>query len=629
MKAMRILFISNDFPNPLNPTKAVFNLQLVRALSRQHQIQVICPISWIDQYRARKAGGPFIPPDRQALVDGIEVYYPRYVYPPKILRSTYGWFYWRSIRHTVESLMHNQLPDLVLAYWAHPDGAGAIRAAKLAGAPSAVIVGGSDVQVITNRPLRERRVIDVLRRVDAVITVNYDLKFKVQGMGTHPDKIHPWSQGVDPTIFFPGDRAAARQKLGIPTGRSMLLWVGRMERVKGLGVLMEACSLLRSRGHNFRLDLVGDGPLRREVEADCARRGLTDIVHFAGPRKPEHLGDWYRAADLCVMSSWSEGLPNVLRESLACGTPFVSSKVGGIAEIVGNHNRLFPAGNAAAMADALADMLANPRRLTDPPPPTWDQSAAALIEILQPLTKANTSQHFAPAPRPRSQWSIRQIIRAAMAAMLPPRRFIVRGPSDCGAVCLTFDDGPDPLLTPRVLDILRKQNVRATFFIVGQRAQQNPDLVRRILREGHALGHHTFNHSAQPEKIRASQLMEEIRRTDEVLRDIVPQPLALFRPPFGKLNVAKLWALWRANLPIVLWNRDPKDFATDAGDLRAWVQENPLDSGDIVLLHDNVPATPQVLDELIRTTRRGGLDFVTVDQWVGASGPVAGPASAS
>jgi peptidoglycan/xylan/chitin deacetylase (PgdA/CDA1 family) len=124
--------------------------------------------------------------------------------------------------------------------------------------------------------------------------------------------------------------------------------------------------------------------------------------------------------------------------------------------------------------------------------------------------------------------------------------------------------------------------------------------------------------------------MEEIRHTDEVLRDVAPQPLGLFRPPFGKLTVAKLWALWRANLPIVLWNRDPKDFAAaDAGDLRAWIQENPLESGDIVLLHDNAAATPEVLDELIRTTRRAGLDFVTVDQWVSASGPVASRASAS
>jgi len=624
---MRILFISNEFPNPLNPNKAVFNLQLVRALARQHQIQVVSPVSWIDQWRAKKAGGPFLPPDRRAVVDGVEVHYPRYVYPPKILRSLYGWFYWRSIRRTVESAHR---PDLVLAYWAHPDGAGAIRAANLAGVPSAVIVGGSDVQVITNRPLRERRVIDVLRRVDAVITVNYDLKFKVQGMGTHPDKIHPWSQGIDPAIFFPGDRAAARQKLEIPTDQSMLLWVGRMERVKGLGILMEACSLLRSRGHNFRLDLVGDGPLRRDVEADCARRGLTDIVHFAGPRKPEQLGDWYRAADICVMSSWSEGLPNVLRESLACGTPFVSSKVGGIAEIAGNHNRLFPAGNAAAMADCVADMLASPRPLTDPPPPTWDQSAAALIEILRPLTKPAANQQFFSPPRRPSPWSIRQIIRAGMAAVLPARWFIVRGPRDCGAVCLTFDDGPDPRFTPEVLDVLRDQNVRATFFVVGQRAQQNPDLIRRILREGHALGHHTFNHSDQPARISARQLMEEIRHTDEVLRDVVPQPLGLFRPPFGKLTVAKLWALWRANLPIVLWNRDPKDFATaDAGDLRAWIQENPLESGDIVLLHDNAAATPEVLDELIRTTRRAGLDFVTVDQWVSASGPVASRASAS
>jgi peptidoglycan/xylan/chitin deacetylase (PgdA/CDA1 family) len=490
-----------------------------------------------------------------------------------------------------------------------------------------VIVGGSDVQVITADRRRERCVVNALRSVDAVITVNQDLKFKVQGRGVHPEKIHPWSQGIDQTVFFPGDRAAARRKLDLPTTGAMLLWVGRMVPVKGLPILLQACALLKTRGIDFRLDLVGDGPLRREIEAECARRGLTEIVHFAGPREPAQLGDWYRAANLSVLSSWSEGLPNVLRESLACGTPFVASKVGGIAEIAGAHSRLFPAGNATAMAACLADAIAHPQPVDDQPSSSWDQSADSLIQILTPLTIASfPAPRSAPAARPRSPWHIRQIIRAAMSAVLPPRRFIVRGRADSAAVCLTFDDGPDPLLTPMVLDILRDQNVRATFFIVGAHAEKHPELVRRIFREGHTLGHHTFSHVDPPAKISARELMAEIAQTDQVLREVLPKPLALFRPPHGKLSLAKLWALWRADLPVVLWNRDPKDFAAgDKEQLRAWFMDNPPGPGDIVLLHDTVPATPEVLEELIRTTRRAGLDFATVDQWVGAADPLARP----
>jgi peptidoglycan/xylan/chitin deacetylase (PgdA/CDA1 family) len=124
--------------------------------------------------------------------------------------------------------------------------------------------------------------------------------------------------------------------------------------------------------------------------------------------------------------------------------------------------------------------------------------------------------------------------------------------------------------------------------------------------------------------------MEEIRRTDEVLQDLISEPAALFRPPFGKITPAKLWALWRGGFPIVLWNRDFKDFAAaDPRELRSRMIQNPLDSGDILLLHDTAAATADVLEDLIRVTRRAGLDFATVDQWVGVGRPLAGAASAS
>jgi peptidoglycan/xylan/chitin deacetylase (PgdA/CDA1 family)/glycosyltransferase involved in cell wall biosynthesis len=570
------------------------------------------------------------------MVEGIPVHYPRYVYPPKILRSRYGWFYWRSIRRTVDSLTRSNPPDLVLAYWVHPDGEGAVRAGRLGGVPSAVIVGGSDVQLITKRRSRHRSVTKVLNAIDLVITVNRDLKAKVEAFGVRPEKVHTWSQGVDETVFFAGSRAEARERLGVPQGDHVMLWVGRMVPVKGLETLLEGCSLLRSRQRNFRLYLVGDGPLRRNLEADCAARGLSDVVTFVGSRVSSQLGDWYRAANLFVLTSWSEGLPNVLRESLACGTPFVSSRVGGVAEIAGAFNRLFPAGDAEALANAIqASFATDACPIDQPRPATWAESAEALVRILQPEARAfrtrmesrmNTLQatqaddggrHAEGAP----SFGVRRIIRSAMAAILPKRMFIVRGPVSSSSLCLTFDDGPHPEYTPHVLDVLREQGVQATFFVVGKNVEKYADLTGRILQDGHTLGHHSFNH-AEPTRTSARELIDEIRRTNDVLQSVTPEPVTLFRPPFGKVTAAKLGALWRERLSVVLWNRDPKDFATSTADeLRQRLLRSSLRGGDIVLLHDNVSHTAQILPDLIRSARRAGLDFTTVDQWVWKTSP--------
>ncbi|MGE5611653.1 MAG: glycosyltransferase, partial [Bacillota bacterium] len=271
---MRFLFIANDFPNPWQPTKGIFNLQLVRALAQQHDVQVVSPIPWIDEWRARRRGVPPLGAKRQAMRDGIEVHHPRYYYPPKVLHSHYGWFYWHSIRATVLHLFQSHPPDVVLAYWAHPDGQAAIYAARMAKVPAAIIVGGSDVLLITRQPSRRICVIRTLAEANAVIVVSQYLKDKTIELGIPPEKVHVWRQGVDTTLFHPGDRIEARRRLNLPSEGPILLWVGRMVPVKALDVLIESCAILRSRGTAFHLYLVGDGPLRPQLQSQTAALGL-------------------------------------------------------------------------------------------------------------------------------------------------------------------------------------------------------------------------------------------------------------------------------------------------------------------------------------------------------------------
>src|SRR5208282_679085 len=131
-----------------------------------------------------------------------------------------------------------------------------------------------------------------------------------------------------------------------------------MVPVKGLDILLRACVRLRTRDVDYHLYLIGDGPLQRELTAQTEVGGLFKHVTFVGPKLHDELADWYRAADLTVLPSRSEGLPNVLRESLACGTPFVASDVGGICEIGDESCSILVApDDPQRLADAIAQGL--------------------------------------------------------------------------------------------------------------------------------------------------------------------------------------------------------------------------------------------------------------------------------
>jgi glycosyltransferase involved in cell wall biosynthesis len=172
----------------------------------------------------------------------------------------------------------------------------------------------------------------------------------------------------------------------------LLLWVGRMVPVKGLDTLLAACERLKQANGDFQLCLVGDGPLRASLVAEVERRGLTDHVTFVGLVDHAQLGPWFRAADLTVLPSRSEGIPNVLLESLACGTPFVASDVGGIPEIASpTAGRLVPPDDPAALAAALKAALADPAEVAPAQRPrTLRQFAACVADLVSKLRRSAT-----------------------------------------------------------------------------------------------------------------------------------------------------------------------------------------------------------------------------------------------
>ncbi len=387
---MRILFLSSIFPHGTARVTGTFNLELCRALAAEHDVRVVAPRSFIDVWRTRRE-------DRAAdrwvtEVMGIEVSYPSYFYTPGFARSLYGESMWWSVRRHLRQVVEQFRPEAVVSYWAHPDGEVALRTAQPLSIPSVVIVGGSDVLLLPSDRWRRPKIQRVLRESSGVMTVSEGLRQAVIDLGTDPSRVHTIYQGVDDELFFPGDAKAARQRLALPADRRLLLWVGRMVEVKGLDTLIAAFDLARQQQPDLHLLLVGDGPLRASVQADVERRGLGDHVTFAGAQPPAQLPDWYRATDLFVLSSLSEGLPNVLREAVACGRPFVSTDVGSVREIAESQAgspfaELVPIGDAAAMSVAIERVL-RPEYVAvaqSVPCRSWRDTAHDLVSLLRNL----------------------------------------------------------------------------------------------------------------------------------------------------------------------------------------------------------------------------------------------------
>lgn len=189
--------------------------------------------------------------------------------------------------------------------------------------------------------------------------------------------------------------------------------------------------------------------------------------------------------------------------------------------------------------------------------------------------------------------------------LLNPQRYLVRRP--CAAagqrpgVYLTFDDGPHPDRTNRILDQFADFGGHGTFFVIGRNARRHPRAVRRILDEGHSIGCHTWSHwSAR--RCSAAAYLRDVRQSRDIIQQITGRPIDLFRPPYGELTPLTLWLLLTDGFRIVHWSRDTRDFELPSVcALSQTFDQQPLADGDIVLLHDDCAVTSYALDQCLPT----------------------------
>ncbi len=338
----------------------------------------------------------------QEIWHGLSVNHPRYPLMPKIGMSTAP----IALFAAVLPLLRRQIAagrdfELIDAHYFYPDGVAAVLLGRALGRPVVVTARGSDLNLIAHYAVPRQWIRWAAARADALVAVSGGLKDRLVALGTAPERVRVLRNGVDLALFRPGDRAAARRRLGF--SRPTLLAVGNLVALKRHLMMVEALALLP----DADLVIVGDGPERRAIAALAQSLGVSGRLRVMGRMPQQQLPEIYGAADLLLLVSSHEGWPNVLLESMACGTPVVVSDFSGVGDIVaGPAAGTIVRGNAPdSLAAAIRALLAAPPARTDTRAYAegfdWQSTTDGQIALFDEICERRRDRKSAAAPAHR------------------------------------------------------------------------------------------------------------------------------------------------------------------------------------------------------------------------------------
>jgi glycosyltransferase involved in cell wall biosynthesis len=386
---VRVITFTTLFPNAVRPTHGIFVENRLRHLVATGLVtsRVVAPVPWFP-----RALGSVFPsyvefadmPTAEIRHDMV-VSHPRFPVVPKFGMSLSPATLFVSSLPELRRLRKGSDFDLIDAHYFFPDGVAAVLLGKALGKPVVVTARGTDINSIPNHALPRRMIRYAAREAAGVIAVSKALKDRLVALGVPASKIRILRNGVDLDVFRPSERSVVKARLALK-GHT-LLSVGNLIELKGHALVIRALLALPE----YSLLIAGEGPERLALERLALRLGLADRVRFLGRVAHQRLADIYSAADALVLASSREGWPNVLLEAMACGTPVVASRVGGIPEVVAapEAGMLMPERTENGVAAAVRALFAHlpdraaTRRYAEKF--SWDETTEGQIQLFQEI----------------------------------------------------------------------------------------------------------------------------------------------------------------------------------------------------------------------------------------------------
>lgn len=347
---IRLLTFTSLYPNAVQPRHGVFVEERLRHLTATGRVAatVVAPVPWFP-FRHRRFGTysayAKVPAREQRY--GIDISHPRYPVIPKVGMTIAPYLMYRALLPVLRKLQATGAGfDLIDAQYFYPDGVAAARLGAALGKPVVITARGSDVTWIPRNRRARRHIQWAARNAAAIITVSQVLKDVLVGLDVDPGKVTVLRNGVDLDRFAPLDRVAIRKNLDL--AGPVWLTVGNLVELKGVHLAIAALASVP----DVTLLIAGDGPQGHNLRDLVTQLGLDARVRFLGTIPHAELSEYYNAADALIQASSREGMPNVVLESMACGTPVVAAPFAGAGELLATPD----AGEIAAerSADAIA-----------------------------------------------------------------------------------------------------------------------------------------------------------------------------------------------------------------------------------------------------------------------------------
>lgn len=358
--SISLLTYSSLYPSDVQPQHGIFVENRLRHIAALDSVdaRVVAPVPWFPLSGARFGRyGDYATVARREARFGIEVWHPRYPVIPKIGMSIAPLLMYLATRGLVTRLRGDAVGfDVIDAHYFYPDGVAAALLGRALGRPVVISARGTDVNLLPEYPWPRRQILWAAAQASAIVSVSEALKRRMIEIGVAADKITVLRNGVDAELFAPVDRDRVRAELGL--SRPTLVAVGNVLVSKGQDTAIRSLTILK----DWELLIVGAGADEAAFQRLAGEIGVADRVRFVGRVKQDELARYFGAADISVLASLREGWPNVLLESMACGTPVVATDVGGVPEIITKPEtgRIMKDRSPEALADAVGSLQANP-----------------------------------------------------------------------------------------------------------------------------------------------------------------------------------------------------------------------------------------------------------------------------
>jgi len=360
---MKVLVLSSLYPNNIWTHHGVFVKEQMTHFSKLEycEVTVVAPVPYFPPIKINRRW-LYSQVLKKERIEGLEVHHPRYVIIPKVSIALQGVMMFLALYPSIRRIQEEFDFDLIDSHYVYPDGFAAVLLGHALGKPVVVSALGTDINLYREFWLIRKLLRQTLEKADGVIAVSSALKEAMIRMEIPAEKISVVPNGVDVEKFYPIPRPEARSRLSLPNKR-ILLSVGGLVPGKGFDLLFGALQLLvgSQRRQDLYLVIAGEGYFRKDLEKLISDFRLDQYVRLVGDVAHADLLAYYSAADLFCLASSQEGWPNVIMESLACGTPVVATAVGGIPEILSSEALgIVVRRDEAELAQAIAQALERP-----------------------------------------------------------------------------------------------------------------------------------------------------------------------------------------------------------------------------------------------------------------------------